>query len=144
MRFEIRNPKEVKGYSLPTNKKIKNIGTYQLFIYKGDYFKAVNFNYKASFIVYLIYMIDKYKKREDIDPIDMLEKSGRKSISDSSTSSIPIIRMKPRVLTSLFALSLRRIARKRRRNAFVTAMQTSRCAWAAHARNLERFSALIS
>lgn len=74
LRFEIRNPKEVKGYTLPTNKKIKNIGTYQLFIYKGDYFKAVNFNYKASFIVYLIYMIDKYKKREDIDPIDMLEK----------------------------------------------------------------------
>lgn len=74
LRFEIRNPKEVKGYSLPTNKNIKNIGTYQLFIYKGDYFKAVNFNYKASFIVYLIYMIDKYKKREDIDPIDMLEK----------------------------------------------------------------------
>lgn len=74
LRFEIRNPKEVKGYTLPTNKKVKNIGTYQLFIYKGDYFKAVNFSYKSSFIVYLIYLMDKYKKREEIDPIDLLEK----------------------------------------------------------------------
>lgn len=74
LRFEIRNPKEVKGYTLPTNKKVKNVGTYQLFIYKGDYFKAVNFSYKSSFIVYLIYLMDKYKKREEIDPIDLLEK----------------------------------------------------------------------
>lgn len=74
LRFEIRNPKEVKGYTLPTNTKVKNIGTYQLFIYKGDYFKAVNFSYKSSFIVYLIYLMDKYKKREEIDPIDLLEK----------------------------------------------------------------------
>lgn len=74
LRFEICRPSEMPGYELPKNKKIKNIGTYMLFICNGQTFEPVVFSYKSSFIVYLIYMIDRFKKKDSIEPIDMLDK----------------------------------------------------------------------
>lgn len=74
LRMEVCDPKKMEGYQMPTNKKIKNTGTYKLFLFKDGHFKAVDFKNKASFIVYLIYLIDRYKKEDEIDPIDMLDK----------------------------------------------------------------------
>ena len=74
LRFEICRPSEMPGYELPKNKKIKNIGTYMLFISNGQTFEPVVFSYKSSFIVYLIYLIDRFKKKDSIEPIDMLDK----------------------------------------------------------------------
>ena len=74
LRFEICKPSEMQGFELPKNKKIKNIGTYMLFISNGQTFEPVDFNYKSSFIVYLIYLIDRFKKKDSIEPIDMLDK----------------------------------------------------------------------
>lgn len=74
LRFEICKPSEMAEYELPKNKKIKNIGTYMLFICNGQTFEPVVFSYKSSFIVYLIYMIDRFKKKDSIEAIDMLDK----------------------------------------------------------------------
>ena len=74
LRFEICKPSEMQGFELPKNKKIKNIGTYMLFISNGQTFEPVYFSYKSSFIVYLIYLIDRFKKKDSIEPIDMLDK----------------------------------------------------------------------
>ena len=74
LRFEICKPSEMQGFELPKNKKIKNIGTYMLFISNGYTFVPVYFSYKSSFIVYLIYLIDRFKKKDSIEPIDMLVK----------------------------------------------------------------------
>ena len=74
LRMEVCDPKKMEGYQMPTNKKIKNTGTYKLFLFKDGHFKAVDFTYKSSFIVYLIYLIDRYKQEDEIDPIDLLEK----------------------------------------------------------------------
>ena len=74
LRFEICKPSEMQGFELPKNKKIKNTGTYMLFISNGQTFEPVYFSYKSSFIVYLIYLIDRFKKKDSIEPIDMLDK----------------------------------------------------------------------
>ena len=74
LRFEICKPSEMPEYELPKNKKIKNIGTYMLFISNGQTFEPVVFSYKSSFIVYLIYLIDRFKEKDSIEPIDMLDK----------------------------------------------------------------------
>lgn len=74
LRMEICDPKKMEGYKMPTDKRIKNTGTYKLFLFKDGHFKAVDFTNKSSFIVYLIYLIDRYKKEDEIDPIDLLEK----------------------------------------------------------------------
>lgn len=75
LRMEVCDPKKMEGYQMPTDKKVKNTGAYKLFLFKDGHFKAVDFTYKSSFIVYLIYLIDRYKKEDEIDPIDMLEKN---------------------------------------------------------------------
>lgn len=74
LRMEICDPKKMEGYKMPTDKRIKNTGTYKLFLFKDGHFKAVDFTNKSSFIVYLIYLIDRYKKEDEIDPIDLSEK----------------------------------------------------------------------
>ena len=74
LRIEIRDPKKMAGYKMPTDQRNKNTGTYKLFLIKDGHFKAVDFTYKSSFIVYLIYLIDRYKQEDEIDPIDLLEK----------------------------------------------------------------------
>lgn len=75
LRMEICEPDKMEGYKMPANKKNKNTGTYKLFLSKDRRLKAVNFSYKSSFIVYLIYLIDRCRKEDRIDPIDMLEKN---------------------------------------------------------------------
>ena len=74
LRIEIRDPKKMAGYKMPTDQRNKNTGTYKLFLFKDGHFKTVDFTYKSSFIVYLIYLIDRYKQEDEIDPIDLLEK----------------------------------------------------------------------
>lgn len=74
LRFEICKPSEMPGYELPKNKKIKNIGIYMLFICNEQTFEPVYFSNKSSFIVYLIYLIDRFKKKDSIEAIDMLDK----------------------------------------------------------------------
>ena len=74
LRFEICKPSEMPEYELPKNKKIKNIGIYMLFICNEQTFEPVYFSNKSSFIVYLIYLIDRFKKKDSIEPIDMLDK----------------------------------------------------------------------
>lgn len=76
--MEICDPHKMEGYKMPTDKRIKNTGTYKLFLFKDGHFKAVDFTKKSSFIVYLIYLIDRYKKEDEIDPIDLLEKKWEK------------------------------------------------------------------
>ena len=78
LRMEICDPHKMEGYKMPTDKRIKNTGTYKLFLFKDGHFKAVDFTKKSSFIVYLIYLIDRYKKEDEIDPIDLLEKKWEK------------------------------------------------------------------
>lgn len=75
LQIEICQPEEKAGYVLPTDKKLKNDGTYQLFLNKGTSFEHTHFTHKSSYIVYLMYLCDRYIKKDEYAPIDMFDKS---------------------------------------------------------------------
>lgn len=75
LRFEVCKPSDKQGYALPDNKRRKNDGEYLLFLNKGQLFEHVHFKHKSSFIVYLLYLCDRYAKKNQVDPIDMLDKA---------------------------------------------------------------------
>lgn len=75
LQIEICKPGEKNGYVLPTDKKLKNDGTYQLFFNKGTSFEHIRFSHKSSYIVYLMYLCDRFIRKDDYEPIDMLEKN---------------------------------------------------------------------
>lgn len=79
LQIEICKPQEKVGYVLPTDKKLKNDGTYQLFLNKGAAFEHIRFSHKSSYIVYLMYLCDRYVKKDEYGPIDMLEKASEET-----------------------------------------------------------------
>lgn len=79
LQIEICQPQEKSGYVLPTDKKLKNDGKYQLFLSKGTSFEHIHFSHKSSYIVYLMYLCDRYIKKDEYGPIDMLDKSSEEA-----------------------------------------------------------------
>lgn len=79
LQIEICKPQEKVGYVLPTDKKLKNDGIYQLFLNKGTVFEHIRFSHKSSYIVYLMYLCDRYVKKDEYGPIDMLEKASEET-----------------------------------------------------------------
>jgi len=75
IQIEICRPQEKEGYILPTDKKLKNDGTYQLFLNSGKSFEHIHFTHKSSYIVYIMYLCDRFVKRDNLSPIDMLDKN---------------------------------------------------------------------
>lgn len=74
LRFEVCRPSDKKGYIIPENRRLKNNGEYQLFLNKGQQVEHVRFKHKSSFIVYLLYLCDRYVRKNQVDPIDLLDR----------------------------------------------------------------------
>lgn len=74
LRIEVCRPSDKEGYVIPANKRLKNDGEYQLFLNKGKQFEHVRFRHKSSFIVYLLYLCDRYVRKNRVDPIDLLDR----------------------------------------------------------------------
>lgn len=74
LQIYVCKPEEKTNYVFKKNDKRKNDnGIYQLFLEKGGKVTHVHFPHKNSFIVYLIYLIDRYRRDEDVDTIDLLD-----------------------------------------------------------------------
>lgn len=56
-----------------TDPKFKNDGKYRLYLSKGDYSEMVHFNRKNSCILYFLYLIDRKKRGNNAEALDLNE-----------------------------------------------------------------------
>lgn len=56
-----------------TDPKFKNDGKYRLYLTKGDYSEMVHFNRKNSCILYFLYLIDRKKRGDNAEALDLNE-----------------------------------------------------------------------
>lgn len=72
MRIEVREKKLKKDFIKIEHAKPNN-GRYILFFTKGSREEQVSFSHKSCFIVYLIFLLDRFKKGDKIDTIDIYD-----------------------------------------------------------------------
>ncbi|MCH4155245.1 MAG: hypothetical protein LKF31_02970 [Muribaculaceae bacterium] len=69
LKFEIRDHSESYNKKTAKEKRLKNDGKFVLYLTKNNQEEFIHFGHKESFILYLIYLIDRYEKGTEVDTL---------------------------------------------------------------------------